>query len=913
MSWLSESWLGEVWRRLRFRSRGARFDEDLAEEMRLHMDLRAAEKQARGMAEGDAEVAARRQFGNVTQMRERSREAWGWTFLDTLQQDIRYGARTLAAQRGFTATAVLSLALGVGANTAIFSILNAVILRSLPVEDPQKLVQIRTGGAGAFTNRNGGEGSFTNPIWEQIRDHQQAFSGTLAYSSDRFDLAEGGESQYARGMWVSGDFFRVLGVPALKGRVFTFEDDRRGAAALAVISHDFWERHFQGDSGVIGKTVRLNRQPFEIVGVTPPWFTGLDVDQRYEVAIPIGCDPLLRTDRSSLDNRSWWWLNVLGRLAPGTSIEQAEDRMRALAPEIYKATLPQNWEPDGQQHYLSRTFGLRPAATGFSATGTRYATALFTLMAIVGLVLLIACANIANLLLARAAARQREFSMRMAIGASRRRVIRQLLTESVLLSMLGTAAGFVLAAWGGRLLVRLLSTAGRPLQIDLSPDIRVFAFTVGVALLTALLFGLAPAFRATRLGLNQVLKESSRSAVRGSTRFHAGKALVTAQVALSLVLLVGAGLFLGTLRNLLRVDLGFSPQNILLMRANLERTTIPRGERARASLEILERLRSLPGVSSAAASLAFAPVGGSVWNGWTYPEGSSRKSWEDVHVYFNRVSPGYFETMKTPLLLGRDFNAADDLNSPPVIIIGEKTARDFFGSESAIGKMIGLDGDSPTALKVLHQVIGVVKDVKYRVIQEETLRTAYLTTAQDKEPWGSIGYAIRANGTADALIPSLREAIKEVNPDISLEFRGFETQIRESLLQPRLVALLSSIFGLLALLLSMVGLYGITAYGVTRRQGEIGIRIALGAQRRSVVWLILRDVVLLLAIGMSLGLAASLAAGRLVASLLYGLEFNEPAHLAAAMATLAAATAIAAYLPARRAARLDPMAALREE
>ena len=335
--------------------------------------------------------------------------------LDTLRQDSRYGLRALAAHPGFTATAALSLALGIGANTAIFGIINAVLLRSLPVEDPGRLVQIRIGDQGVFTN----------PIWEQIREHQQAFSGVLAYSGQRFDLSDGGESHLANGLWVSGDFFRVLGVPAMHGRVLSVEDDRRGGPAVAVISYNFWQRNFPGQSNVVGESIRLNRQTFEIIGVTPPWFTGLDKDKTYDVAISIGNEPLLRTDRSALDNRSWWWLTVLGRLAPGQSLERAQSHMTALAPEVFKATLPSNWPSPAQGKYLKNSFVLKPAATGFSPTGNRYRTALFTLMAIVGVVLLIACANIANLLLARAAARQREFSMRMAIGASRWRVIRQ--------------------------------------------------------------------------------------------------------------------------------------------------------------------------------------------------------------------------------------------------------------------------------------------------------------------------------------------------------------------------------------------------------------------------------------------------------------------------------------------------------
>lgn len=897
-------WFSDSLARWRFRLRGSRFDQDLAEEMQLHLDLRAQEKQANGIAAEEAQAAARRQFGNTTQLRESSREAWGWTMLDTLQQDVRYGLRALAAHPGFTATAVLSLALGIGANTAIFGIINAVLLRSLPVEDPQRLVQIRIGD----------QGSFTNPIWEQIRDHQQAFSGVLAYSGQRFDLADGGESHLANGLWVSGDFFPVLGVPAMHGRVLSVEDDRRGGPAVAVISYSFWQRNFPGESNVIGESIRLNRQTFEIIGVTPPWFTGLDKDKSYDVAVPLGNEPLLRTDRSALDNRSWWWLTVLGRLAPGQSLEQAQSHMTALAPEVFKATLPSNWPSPAQGKYLKNSFVLKPAATGFSPTGNRYRTALFTLMAIVGVVLLIACANIANLLLARAAARQREFSMRMAIGASRWRVIRQLMTESLLLSLLGAAGGFLFAIWGSRLLVRLISTTGEPLEIDVSPDLPLLSFTIGVAVLTSVLFGLAPALRATRLGLNQVLKESARGAVLGSTRFHLGKALVACQIALSFVLLMGAGLFAGTLRNLLKVDAGFHPENVLRIAANVEQAGVAKPLRIRTYSDVLDRLRAIPGVVSASSAL-IAPISGRGWNDLIHPEGYTAKSQFDTMVFLNRVSPRYFETMGTPLLAGRDFSDQDDLHSPKVIVIDESAARYFFGSvNGALGKKIGLPQGPPgESDPEIHQVIGVVKDAKYYRINEEPRKAAYLAFGQDPDPWPGVNFMARYSGPMDALLTSIRSVFAEVNRDISLQFRSFETQVNESLLQQRVIALLSTIFGSLALLLAMVGLYGTTAYTVARRHGEIGIRMALGAQRRSVVWLMLRDVMVLLVVGLALGVAGSLAAGRLIESLLYGVQPNDPARLAAALCVLAATTAVAAYLPARHAARLDPMKALRQE
>jgi putative ABC transport system permease protein len=890
--------MSELWRRLRYRFSGARFDADLAEEMRLHLDLRAADKQARGLAPDAAVAAARRQFGNAAQLGESSRAAWGWTRPDSWWQDIRYGLRTLAANPGFTATAVLSLALGIGANTAIFSILNAVLLRSLPVEDPRRLVQVRPGPAG--------DDEFTNPIWEQVRDRQQAFSGALAYAPDRFDLADGGESHFAAGLWVSGDFFQVLGVPAIEGRTFTGEEDRRGIPPLAVVSYNFWKRQFDGDPGVIGKTVRLNRHAFEIVGVTPPWFRGLDTDWGFDVAIPLSCEPIFHPGHSMLDERADWWLRIIGRLPPGESIEQAHDRMRAIAPEIFHATVPQDFTAEMQNGYLKNSFFLKPAATGFSEMGAQYRTALYTLMAIVGVVLLIACANIANLLLARATARQREFSVRMAIGAGRARVIRQLMTESLLLSLFGTAAGLVLALWSSRLLIHLLSTTRHPLDIDLSLDARVLAFTAGVAVLTAILFGFAPAFRATRVELNQVMKENTRAALRASGRFSLGKALVAGQVALSLVLLVAAGLFLGTLRNLWAVDPGFTRHNVIIIAANTEQAGVPMAKRLNAYREILDRLRALPGVAAAASSI-LTPISPEGWAQPVEAEGFAEKSPQATLMFFNRVSPGYFATLRTPLLLGRDFNDRDGINAPKAMIVNESAARQFFGPAGPIGKTISMNKDD------VFRIVGVVKDSKYNRINEKDRRIGYMAGDQDAEPGPNIRFIVRADVPVETLIPAARAAIVGVNRGISLEFRNFEAQVSESLLQPRTVALLSSIFGSLALVLSMVGLYGITSYAVTRRKGEIAIRMALGAPRQAVVRLMLGDTVVLLAIGIAAGLAASLAAGRLVTSLLFGVRPRDPAQLLGAVMVLAAATALAAYLPARRAARLDPMAALREE
>jgi len=887
----------ELWRRLEYLLHRRRFEEDLAEEMRLHLDLRAADE--------GSETGARVRFGNPSLFQERSREAWGWTFAETLWQDIWYAARDLNSSRGFAFVAVLSLALGIGANTAIFSILNAVMLRSLPVEDPARLVRIET-------SQNS---SYTNPLWEQIRDHQTGFSGMLAYSATRFDLSSGGVSEPVEGIWVSGDYFRVLGVPALRGRLFTKDDDRRGggnSGAVAVISYAFWKSHFAGDSGVIGKTLHLNRHPFHVIGITPEWFHGLELDHGYGVAIPIACDPILHADGSWLDARSTWWLRVLGRLAPGVSLKEAQARMKAISKGVYLSTLPPNWGANDKKDYLSRSLNVLPASTGFSETEKNYRAALFALMGVVGLVLLIACANVANLLLARAAARQRDIALRMAIGAGRFRLIRQLLTESFILAALGATAGLLFAFWGSRLLIRLLSVTGKELEFDLSIDAHLLLFTLLVATITGILFGLAPALKATRVSPNQTLKEGVGSAAPSFSRLNLGSALVIGQVALTLILLVGAGLFISTVHHILHVDAGFDTHNLLITNIDVLAASVPKERRSGLFADMLEALRRIPGVSSASSSV-LTPISHSGWNQWTYPLGKHAASLEDENVYLNRVSPEYFHTMGTPLLVGRDFSARDSLAAPKAIILSETTARAFYGTESPLGKLVGMENE-PNKPRDLFQVIGVVKDAKYEALnQDASLKTAFLAASQDIEPWSYVSFEIRSRRNPEDLKPRIRDAITKANSNASIEFRSFETQVNDSVRQQKVVALLSGFFGLLALLLAMMGLYGVTAYSVARRQSEIGIRMALGAQKITVLWLVMRRVWLMLALGTVAGTAAALTLGRLVASLLFGVKANDPVTLALAALALGIAASVAAFLPARHAASLDPMRALRNE
>jgi putative ABC transport system permease protein len=700
----------------------------------------------------------------------------------------------------------------------------------------------------------------------------------------------------------------------LRGRMIERADDKPGCGAagpVAVVSYDFWKNRLGSDRNVIGSTLKLERHPFQVIGVSPPWFTGLELDKAFDVAVPMGCEPAVDTEHSRLRDANSWWLRIVGRLKSGQTIEQASAQLAAAEPEIYGGIVPASLN-EGEQSRQERTLSLESAATGFSSTAGQYRTALFTLMAAVVLVLLIACANIANLLIARAAIRRREFSVRLAIGASRGRVARQLLTESVLLSLIGAAAGALLAFWGSKLLVSLLSTAQERIDVDVSPDARVLAFTAGVAIMAGLLFGIAPAWRGATSGVGAALRENSRGRIAGGSSFRLGKALVAVQVALSLVLLSGAVAFSGSLRNLLTQDLGFDRQNVLLVRASASAGRIPLAQLPGIVGNMLESVRRLPQVRSASASV-LTPVGDMVWTGDVYPEGYDRKGPEDALLYFNRVTPGYFETLRTRLLLGRDFTDRDSLSAPGVMIISRSAARKFWGDANPIGKVIRTDRLGKAGEFDSFHVVGVVADIKYGHLDEQPVMTAYYPMAQQREPFAATVLEIRSAVPVQALVPEIHSMAGRSMKDMTTELQTLDEQVKDSLVQARLLALISGFFGFVALLLAVTGLYGVIAYTTARRRSEIGIRVALGAEFASVIWLIVRDVGIMVSAGVLAGIAVSLAAGRLVQSLVYGLKPSDPVVLGATAAVLAVAAAVAAWLPARRAARMDPMSALRNE
>jgi putative ABC transport system permease protein len=820
--------------------------------------------------------------------------------LDAILQDVRYALRALRTSPGFATVAILSLALGIGANTAIFSLIDSVILKTLPVSHPEQLLQV-TMGKSAY---------FTNPIWEQLRDRQDVFSGMFAYGGGRFNLAAGGEARYAQGNFASGQFFDTLGLHAMLGRTFTKADDQRGCPGTAVISYGFWQKEYGGRPDVVGKTVSLDNHPFEILGVIQPGFTGFDVGSDKDVYVPICTEKIVHGETTMLDQRSSWWLRVIGRPKPGISANRAEARLKTLASQVFEATLPPNYNAQQQQRYRKNSFDVQSAANGLSNIRRQYQQALMVLMAIVGVVLLIACANVANLLLARSAARQREIAIRMALGSARGRLIRQLLTESLVLSLAGAALGILFAQWGTRLLVRLLSTGGNPVFLDLSIDSRVLAFTAGVAILTGLLFGLAPAWRGTRVNPQSAMKANGRGVIEGS-RFGLGKLLVVVQVGLSLVLVAGAGLMLSTFFRLEMLNAGFEREHILLVSLDLRNGHYPPERRAAVYDEMLRRLRALPGVRSVSAS-NMTPISGGYWNEDLQIEGYTSKGQDDTLVYFNSVSDRFFETLGTDLVAGRDFNSHDTPESPKVAIVNQTMAKRFFAGQNPIGKRYR--AEEGNKLGDVVEIIGVVKDAKYGTLREDILPTAYVAASQDRKPSQSTNFEVRvAAGAPMAVIPGVKSAIAEVNHDVSLQFKSFAVQVDESLARERLLATLSGFFGALALILAMIGLYGVMSYNVARRQNEIGIRMALGAERSRVLRMVLREVGVLIGAGLAIGLAAAIGATRLVESFLYGVKANDPRTLLAAASVLAFVAALAGFLPARKASRLEPMAALREE
>ncbi len=891
-------------------------EQDLEREIRADLELEEEEQREAGATPGEAPYAARRAFGNVTLVKELTREMWGWTSLERLGQDLRYAFRMMKASPGFTLVAVLSLALGIGGNTAIFSLMNAVMLRSLPVQEPQRLVLF---GAGQWAGIDDGLPNrswqlFSYPFYRQVQRENQVFSGVTAMMSlgnDVHALVEGAKTaEPVKTRLVAGTYFTVLGVHAIAGRTFTdAEDQVEGRDAVAVISYSWWDRRFSRDPSVIGKTVAITSSAFKIIGVAPPEFFGTSVGDSPDLWIPFAMNSLVppgwggkeaRTDLATQE------LYILGRLKPGVGAQEAKAQVNLIFQEnLHLRIGPKPSQKD--LHDVHNAFiNLTPGGRGLSQVRNRFSTSLQLLMGAVGLVLLIACANIANLLLARAANRQREIAVRLSIGASRLRLIRQMLTESVLLAALGSFAGLAFARVALRLLLWMVSGGGDTLPLDVSLDGPVLAFTTLLTIATGVLFGLAPALRATRVELSASLKEG-RGSISARSRNVLAKALIVSQVALSAVLLIGAGLFVHSLANLRNIPTGFDQANVLVMGVDTSLLDFKDNDPRWVSLyrQVEERVAHVPGVRAAGFAMLTFQAGS--WTDYAFPQGRPPVPDDQREVHQDGVGPGYFAAMGMPIVLGRGFQVSDTSTSPTVAIVNETMARQFFPHESPIGLRFG---NSPEHSGEF-EIVGVVKDAKYESLREKPRRMVFYPYMRG----GSLGqFVVRYAGDARGIVPEIRRVFAEVNRNLPItEVSTLSDHVEYTLTNDKLMARLSTFFGLLALLLASTGIYGVLSYAVARRTNEVGLRMALGAPRSSVLWLVMHDVLGLMAIGLAIGLPAALAGEQLVADLVYGLGKVDSWSIVAAIGILIAVGCIAAYLPARRASRVDPSTALRYE
>ena len=884
------------------------FERRMDDEMETHLALYEADLRRAGLTAEEARRRARAEFGSVEARKDECREATGLRLLGELRGDVTYTLRLLRRSPVFTAVALLSLGLGIGANTAIFSLIDTVLLKSLPVEDPQRLFFVDNSGG-----KEGGRSGPPYPCYEILRDKNRFFAGMAAFDDGRLKVTIDGTPEQLRTQYASGTYFDVLGVHAVHGRTLTGADDStvgRGGpdGAVAVISHDLWKRRFHMDPAVVGKSIQVGSHWVTIVGVTPPGFFGLQAGSPIDVTIPMS----LVGD--NLGSRELWWLSVVGRLQPDASVDQA----RADLENLFDAYMTDIGKPRERRGYFSG-IELVPAAKGFNGLRREFSEPLLIVMTIVAVVLLIGCANVANLLLARASARQNEMSVRLAIGASRGRLVRQLLTEGAVLVSCGALVGLVFAGWGVSFLVGLFAAGGNGIVLDPRFDLRVLGFTSVIAALTAVLFSLAPALHATRV---DAAKPLGRRRSLTSPRLRVGQALVIVQVMLAVVLLSGAALFVRTLRSLTTIEPGFDREGVLTMQ--VEATVPDRKVRPATALEhrqeharlgaiwedFIGGVVALPGVSSAAAA-TMSPLSGRDRGVVIAVSGAAPLSEHNRGIHVNQVTAGYFDTWGIRVLRGRSFTPRDRAASARVAILNETAARSYFGSENPIGRRVNLPGQR---VEDEYEIVGVVADTRYVNLRTPDERMVYVPIEQSIDPITATVVAVRGPGDVTHLASSVRETVRKTVPAGFVTRIGtIEQQIQRALVRERLLSMLATFFAVLALTLACIGLYGVMAYAVIRRTREIGIRIAIGARQGSVIWMVLRDTVALVIAGAALGLIAALNASRYIESQLFGVAPDDPVALFVAILLLLAVTAIAGYLPARRASRIEPVIALRYE
>jgi predicted permease len=878
---------------------------ELPEELSAHIEERVADLVESGVPEQEARQQARREFGNPTRYLERSREVWAWARLSEFVQDLRYALRQMRRSPGFTLVAVLSLALGIGANAAIFSVLDALLLKALPVKQPDRLVTF------IMPSPDGGFEVFQYPLAEQLRVRTNAFSqlseialidrSNVAVSSPNGSMGDVDAGQVTVSL-VSGNYFAMLGVDALIGRTFTPDDDRiHGGHPVAIVSYGYWERRLALAGDVVGRSLKLNGTIYSILGVTPHGFAGDAVGNPTDIWIPIAMQSQVQPERPGLlDNPNAPWVRIVARLKPGMTTEQAHADAAEAFYQIER-------ERPGQENRTRESIGelgFEPAARGYSRQRRLYREPLEILMIIVGIVLLIACANVANLLLARSAARRREMAVRLSLGAGRARLLRQLLTESILLACCAGALALLLGHWGTTILAGM---AEGDLNLDLHVDARVLLFTAGVSLLTGLIFGLAPAWSSSSVRPSPALKGETGGA---KGRFPVGKLLVVIQVALSLVLLIGSGLFVRTLTNLKSQDFGFDRQHVWMIRVAVNQTGRQGASIAEVFKTTQQRVGTLPGVISVGPS-AFGLMSGMGGGSPVTVPGYTRRKDDDRFVSWNLVSPQFFDAVGMKLIAGRNLSERDNENSPDVAVINESMARHYFGRSDPVGKSFGLRGGAEGSEI---EIVGVVKDAKYNTPRESPMSMIYLPYRQDLFHLFSMCVAVRTVGNLPGLTARIRDEFRAIDPALPiLSIDSMEQDVDKTLVQERIIAFLSAFFGGLAVVLACIGLFGVMSYTAARRTSEIGVRLALGATRLDVLLMVLKESLLLVAIGIALGVPATLAATHGIESLLFGIRAGDPATIGGAALLMIAVGIAAAYIPARRASCVDPLVALRHE
>ncbi|HEX4808893.1 MAG TPA: ABC transporter permease [Bryobacteraceae bacterium] len=888
---------------------------ELAKELQDHLERQVSDYRQSGLTEEEARRKAFLTFGGIEQIREECREARGTRWIESTVQDLRLALRTLCKGPGFTLTALATLALGIGANTAIFALLDAVRLRSLPVPEPQKLALLQIeGGNGFGVSRL--PNSLSYAVFEQIRDHQRGFSSVFAWAANTFELGEGASERAIDGLWVSGGIFSTLGIAPVKGRFFSTQEDGPGCGIPgAVISYGFWQAEFGGLDSAIGAKLVIQGHPTEIIGVSPPSFAGLEVGKTFAVALPLCSLSSYSPDDDSLRRTDYSFLTVMGRLRAGWALAQAKDQLASISPAIFQATLPAGYAASSHNDYLKSRLVAYLAGNGVSGLRDTYDESLWLLLGITGLVLLIACTNLANLMLVRATTREREMAVRLAIGASRWRLIRQLLTEGLVLAAAGAILGACLARVISRSLVLFLTTQRDLIYLDLSLNWRVLGFAAGVAFSTCLVFGLVPAFRGSKIDPGEAMKAGSRGVTGNLQRGWFQSTLVVSQIAISLVLLIAAILFVRSFWNLMTINPGFRERGIVV--ASLDFSRVPRLRSSNGALlewtedraavyfqNVMDGLRALPQVRSAGTS-THVPLDGSSWTLGFHISGEKGES------KFTWASSGYFETEGKPVLQGRAFNDRDTSSSPRVAIVNQTFVRRFLNDLNPLGRTLRTVSE-PNYPASEYQIVGVVKDAKYASLREE-IPPEVFASAQQRGVSAFPNVFIRSSFPPGVVISAVRQKLNEISPEIRSNFRIFETEIRDGLVRERLMAILAGFFGALAALLAVIGLYGVISYIVLARRNEIGVRLALGATRGSIITAVLRRASVLLLSGTALGVLLALAGAVSARSLLFGLQSYDPITFIGASFFLLGIAFAASFLPARRASRLDPLAALRYE